>query len=213
MRRTAFLAIVLAVIVSGSVMAQSTISVRGNVGAAFVQGPNSLNSIMNSGIDLGLGAGLQLYEGLELVVQGSYDRFTMNEDNVLLNQNVLPGDGSRVEGGNFYFLNATAGLRYMFTHEGSAHPYITAGTGLYRTTLTEFKVFHEGDLQNADSGDRRVLNSSGIHVGLGVNFQIDETYHVFFEPRYVVVYTRDPDFGLSSSTRYVPVRLGLDLRF
>lgn len=211
MRRVVFLAGVLTLILSGSVMAQPTLSVRGNVGAAFLQGPNSLNAVMNSGIDLGVEGSIQVYKGLEFFVQGSYDRFTLNEDNVLLNQNVLPGDGSRVEGGNFYFLNATAGVRYIFIHDGSAHPYVTAGTGLYRTTVTEFEVYHDGVLQNPDTGERQTTTSKGMHLGLGVNFQIDDTYSVFFEPRYVVVYNRD--VGLASSTRYIPVRIGLDLRF
>lgn len=213
MRRTVLLAAVLALIFSGRVLAQPTVSVRGNVGAAFLQGPNSLNTVFNSGVDLGLETGIQLYEGLELVVQGSYDRFSLNEDNVLLNRDLRPGEGAWVEGGDFYFLNASVGLRYMFVHQGNAHPYITAGTGLYRTTFTEFKVFHNGTLQNADSGNRQVLTSSGMHVGLGVNFQIDETYSFFFEPRYVVVFTDDNDLGLTTSLRYVPFRLGLDMRF
>lgn len=213
MRRTVLLAVALALVVGGTAIAQPTISVRGNVGAAFLQGPNSLNSVMNSGVDLGLETGIQLYEGVELVVQGSYDRFTLNEDNLLLNQNILPGEGARVEGGDFYFLSATAGLRYLFLHDGSAHPYITAGTGFYRTVLTAYDVYHQGDLQNSQSGGRQSVTSSGMHVGLGVNFQIDETYSVFFEPRYVIVYTSESGDGFATSTRYVPVRLGLDLRF
>lgn len=214
MRRTAFLAAALALLLSGSVIAQPTVSVRGNVGAAFFQGPNSLNSVLNSGVDLGVETGIQLYDGIELVVQGSYDRFTLNEDNVLLSrQGVQPGEEFEVEGGDFYFLGAAAGLRYLFMHEGNAHPYITAGTGLYRTTVTEFNVYEEGSHLNPDTGERRSMTSTGVHVALGINFQIDETYSVFFEPRYVIVYTRDRDFGLVGTTRYVPVRLGLDLRF
>lgn len=213
MRRTASLVAFLALVISGSAIAQPTVSVRGNVGAAFFRSPNSLSTVLDSGIDLGLETGIQLYKGFELVAQGSYNQFAMNEDNLFLSEGRRPEEDSRIEGGEFYFLNGSLGLRYIFVNQSNAHPYVTGGVGLYRSTRAELRVFEGDERLNPDSGDRQSVTSTGMHLALGVNFQINETYNFFFEPRYVVVYTGNSDFGVRASTRYVPVRLGIDMRF
>lgn len=211
MRRTAALIVVLTLLFSTGAGAQSRISVRGNVGAAFFQSPNGLNSILNSGVDLGLGTSVRLYEGLELVLQGSYDRFTLNGDNVaVFSRNLQVGPSSRIEGGDYSFLNATIGMRYVYRNQSSAHPYMSSGVGLYRSAVAETKVFQGGRL--VQSARARSTVSMGFHLSLGVDFRINDTYSFFFEPRYVVVNTNDRKFGIETSSQYVPIRLGLDVR-
>ncbi|MCS3695903.1 outer membrane beta-barrel protein [Salinibacter ruber] len=207
MRRTAALLIVLGLIFSTRVSAQPAVSVRGNVGAAFFQSPEGLNNILNSGVDLGLEAGLEVYEGLEVVLQGSYDRFTLNSDNVaLLDDNLSVG--TSVEGGALNLINGTVGLRYTLKNQSDAHPYVAGGIGLYRTELAEARV-----RQGENVLPERSTRGRGFHLAIGSNFRVDETYGVFFEPRYVVVDTGGSDLQTGDSTRYVTVRLGVEVQF
>ena len=207
MRRTAALLIVLGLVISTRVSAQPAVSVRGNVGAAFFQSPEGLNNVLNSGVDLGLEAGLEVYDGLEVVLQGSYDRFTLNSDNVaLLDDNLSVG--TSVEGGALNLINGTVGLRYTLKNQSDAHPYVAGGIGLYRTELAEARV-----RQGENVLPERSTRGRGFHLAIGSNFRVDETYGVFFEPRYVVVDTGGSDLQTGDSTRYVTVRLGVEVQF
>ena len=207
MRRTAALLIVLSLVFSTRVSAQPAVSVRGNVGAAFFQSPEGLNNVLNSGVDLGLEAGLEVYDGLEVVLQGSYDRFTLNSDNVaLLDDNLSVG--TSVEGGALNLINGTVGLRYTLKNQSDAHPYVAGGIGLYRTELAEARV-----RQGENVLPERSTRGRGFHLAIGSNFRVDETYGVFFEPRYVVVDTGGSDLQTGDSTRYVTVRLGVEVQF
>jgi opacity protein-like surface antigen len=207
MRRTAALLIVLGLVFSTRVSAQPAVSVRGNVGAAFFQSPEGLNNVLNSGVDLGLEAGLEVYDGLEVVLQGSYDRFTLNSDNVaLLDDNLSVG--TSVEGGALNLINGTVGLRYTLKNQSDAHPYVAGGIGLYRTELAEARV-----RQGENVLPERSTRGRGFHLAIGSNFRVDETYGVFFEPRYVVVDTGGSDLQTGDSTRYVTVRLGVEVQF
>lgn len=211
MRRTAFLVVCLVFLVGAPAGAQPTVSVRGNVGAAFFQSPEGLNSVLNSGVDLGVGLDVRLYEGFGLILEGAYDRFTLNGENVaLFSQDLEVGPSSSVEGGHYTLLNATVGLRYVYRNPSDAHPYLSGGVGLYRTAFSETKVFQSGQLVQEASG--RASTNLGFHVALGIDFRIDDTYSFFFEPRFVVVYTDGQELGIGRSTRFVPVRLGLDVQ-
>ncbi|MFB6274170.1 MAG: outer membrane beta-barrel protein [Salinibacter sp.] len=207
MRRTVLLAIVLALLLGARAVAQPTVSLRGNVGAAFFQSPDGLKTVLNSGVDLGIGAGVQVYEGLELVVGGSYDRFTFNGDNYAL----TPGNNisvrDEIKGGGLNVLNGTLGLRYTLQTQGDAHPYVSTGIGLYRTVLERARVSGISKTLSRFAATRK-----GYHVALGGTFNIDETYSFFFEPRYVIVDTANTDLSGNTSTRYLTIRLGLELR-
>ncbi|WP_103020160.1 outer membrane beta-barrel protein [Salinibacter altiplanensis] len=207
MRRTAVLLVLFGLVFSTSVSAQPAVSLRGNVGAAFFQSPEGLETVLNSGVDLGVEAGVEVYNGLEVVLQGSYDRFTLNSDNVaLLDENLSVG--TSVDGGALNVLNGTVGLRYTLKNQSNAHPYVSGGIGLFRTKLAEARV-----PQSENVLPERSTRNRGFHVAVGSNFRVDETYGVFFEPRYVVINTGDSDLETRTSTRYVTVRLGMDVQF
>lgn len=205
MRRTAVLFSFLVLLVVSGAVAQPTVSVRGNVGAAFFQSPEGLNNILNSGVDLGLGAGVQLYGGLELVLQGSYDRFTMNGDNVALLSEGLDVR-SEIEGGALNVLSGTIGFRYILRNPSDAHPYVSGGIGLYQSVLEE--AFSEED----EIFQRLVATRKGYYMAIGTNFRIDDTYAVFFEPRLVIIDTNGSELNTPASTRYATLLLGLEVQ-
>lgn len=182
-------------------------SVRGNMGAAFFQSPEGLNTVLNSGVDLGLGAGVELYKGLEVVLQGSYDRFTLNGDNIALIDEELSVETARIEGGALNVLNGTIGLRYTLENSSDAHPYVSGGVGVYHSLLERVRV-----KQREDPLRRRTATRRGYHAAIGSNFRINDTYAFFFEPRYVIIDTEGSGLGTSTSTRYVTVRLGVDVQ-
>lgn len=205
MRRTVILFSFLVVLVVSGAVAQPTVSVRGNAGAAFFQSPEGLNNILNSGVDLGLGAGVQLYGGLEFVLQGSYDRFTMNGDNVALLSEGLDVR-SEIEGGALNVLSGTIGFRYTLRNPSDVHPYVSGGIGLYRSVLGE--AFSKGD----EILRRLAATRKGYHMAIGTNFRIDDTYAVFFEPRLVIIDTNGSELNTPTSTRYATFLLGLEVQ-
>lgn len=207
MRRLAVLFVFLPFLVGSSAFAQSEVSVRGNVGAAFFRSPEGLNTVLNSGVDLGVGASVQMAGGLELVLEGNYDRFTFNGDTF----GVLVEDlsvGSEVEGGHLNVQNVTVGLRYTLKNQSDAHPYVAGGVGLYRTVLERATV-----VESDETLPRRATTTRGYHVAAGSKFLVNETYSFFFEPRLVVVDTGGTELQTDSSTRYVTVRLGVEVGF
>lgn len=205
MRRTGIVLVFLAVLLAPSAAAQPEVSLRGNVGAAFFQSPEGLNNVLNSGVNLGLEAGVQLYGGLELVLQGGYDRFTLNGDNIALLEQGL-NVGSKVEGGALNVVNGTIGLRYTLETQGDVHPYVSGGAGVYRTVLAE-TIIRQSDQVLPE----RATTGRGFHVAIGSNFRIDDTYAFFFEPRLVIVDTQGSELDTSTPTRYVTFLLGVDV--
>lgn len=210
MRRIAFLFVCLTVLTVGSAVAQPSVSVRGNVGAAFFRSPNGLQNILNSGVDVGLGLNIQFYRGLEVFAEGGYDEFSLNGDNVsILDENLRVGSSSDVQGGEYQLLNASLGLRYVLINKADAEPYLSASVGIFRSAIAETDIYQSGRLVREAEG--RTTTGLGVQLAAGVDFKINETYSFFFEPRYVIVDTDDQDFGLGTTTRFVPVRLGLDV--
>jgi len=206
MRRTAFFIVFFVFLLGTSAVAQPSVSLRGNVGAAFFRSPEGLNDVLNPGVDLGAGVGVQLYEGLEVVIQGSYDRFTFNGDNYALASGSNASVQDDVRGGDLNVLNGAIGLRYTLQNRGDANPYVSGGIGRYRTVLERGFVYRTGELL-----PRFATTRKGYHLAIGSAFQIDETYSFFFEPRYVIVDTASTGISGNTSTRYLTIRLGLEL--
>ncbi len=194
-----FVVLGLVLLFSGAemVMAQ-TVSFRGNVGASFFRSPDLQSEVLNSGTSLGLETGIRVYRGLEITAGGSYDGFTLNEENAR-----LFGSG----GGDLSFLSGTLGLRYTYLNSSDAHPYLTTGIGLYRLQSTNRREVSNGELVSA--GEKVQEVKKGAHLALGSLFRLDDTYAVFFEPRYVFY---DLGVGIGNSARYFILRLGVDVQ-
>ncbi len=207
MWRTALSIAFLAFALGTGAVAQPAVSVRANAGAAFFQSPEGLNNVLNSGVDLGLGAGVELYRGLELVLEGGYDRFTLNGDNLALLDETLSVETADIEGGALNVFSGTLGLRYTVQATGDVRPYASGGVGLYHSVLERIDV-----PQREDPSSRLSATRQGYHAALGSKFRINSTYSFFFEPRYVIVDTRGSELDTRTSTRYVTVRVGVDVR-
>ena len=197
--RSAFLAFVLVLGLSVSAAAQPTISVRGNVGASFFRSPDALSEALHSGVDLGLGAGIRVYRGLSVTVRGGYDQFTLNEETARLYQQIEVGDLS--------FLSGSIGLRYTYTNNSDAHPYGAIGVGVYRASSSNRKQFSQGQL--IQERPKQVATEIGGHLAIGSLFRLDDTYAVFFEPRYVFYNMAE---NLGGTIRYFTLRLGVDVK-
>lgn len=207
MRRLSILFVFLVFPVGSGAMAQPGISVRGNVGAAFLQSPDGLNTVLNSGVNLGIGTAFRMTDGLEIVLEGGYDQFSFNGDTfALFAENV--SFGSEVEGGDLNVQNLTLGVRYTFINQSDAHPYFAGGVGVYRPVLERATV--SGSDQTLP---RRSTVASGYHAAVGSKFIVNDTYSVFIEPRLVMVDTSESELQIDASARYVTVQLGAEVRF
>lgn len=196
-----FAGVILLLLVGTSVgaWAQPTVSVRGNVGAAFFQSPDLRSELLNSGTNLGLGADVRVYRGFSIAIGGAYDSFTLNEQNARLYQQ---------SGGDLSFLGGQIGLRYTYFNDSDAHPYVAAGVGLYRGRLTNRVAFTE-DGERVEVPERAQSNEKGVYLAFGSVFRLDDTYAVFAEPRYVVF---DVSEGLDDALRYFTLRLGVEVQ-
>jgi hypothetical protein len=179
--------------------AQPTVSVRGNVGAAFFQSPDLTSQLLNSGTNLGLEADVRVYRGVSITVGGGFDSFTLNEQNARLYQQ---------SGGDLSFLGGQIGLRYTYLNDSDAHPYVAVGAGLYRGRLTNRIAFTE-DGERREVAEPAQFNEEGVHLAFGSVFRLDDTYAVFAEPRYVVF---DVSEGYSEAFRYFTLRLGVEVQ-
>lgn len=197
--RTASLVALLAVGTAGAACAQSPFSVRGNVGASFVQSPESASTLFNSGTNLGLEAEVRVYRGLGITAGASYDTFTLNEDNARIYSQ---------GGGDPSFLGGSLGLRYTVLNGTDAHPYIAAGGGYYQLRITDRKQITE-ERQLVDVSDQARVTEEGAYLAAGALFRVNETYAVFAEPRYTFF---DFGQGLGGALRYFTMRLGIDVR-
>lgn len=195
-----FVALGLFLVLAGGVTAtaQPTVSLRGNVGASFFQSPDLQSDLLNSGTSFGLEAAVQVYRGVGITVGGGYDGFTLNEETARI-------AGS--PGGDLSFLSGTLGLRYTYLNDSDAHPYLTAGAGVYQRRNTNRLEVADGQLVEAN--EQMQESRMGLHVALGSVFRLDDTYAVFFEPRYVFY---DFEAGGRRTNRYFSLRLGVDVR-
>lgn len=192
-------AVVLVLGLGTSAVAQPAISVRGNVGASFFRSPDALSEALHSGFDLGVGAGVRVYRGLSITARGGYDQFTLNEETARLFQRLKFGDLS--------FLSGSVGVRYTYLSDNDARPYASMGLGVYRLKSSNRKDFQNGEVVARESDVTET--KLGTHLAVGALFRLDETYAVFFEPRYVFYNLSE---GLSGELRYFTLRLGFDVR-
>lgn len=197
--RSSSVAPVVALILSVGVAAQPRVTVRGQVGASFFRSPETLSEALHSGVDVGAGAGVRIYRGLSVTGHAAYDQFTLNEETARL--------FTRIEAGDLSFLSGSLGLRYTYYNESDAHPYVATGVGLYRVSSSNRRVFEEGTLVTRQP--QRSATEMGMHLALGSTFRLDETYAVFFEPRYVVY---NVGRRITGTLRYFTLRLGVEAR-
>lgn len=203
--RTICLAVLVVLGMSVSVVAQPTVSVRGNVGASFFQSPDVLSETLHSGVDLGLGAGVRVWRGLSLTVRGGYDQFTLNEENL---RTLSQGSPSGLIQGDVSFYNGSLGLRYTYQNQTDAHPYLATGLGFYQRTISNLKAFREGQVETRDGN--RTDTALSAHLALGSLVRLNDTYALFFEPRYVFY---DVSERVSGAQRYFTLRVGMDVQF
>lgn len=179
---------------------QPTVSVRGNVGASFFRSPEVRSETLHSGEAFGLEVGVRLYRGLAVLLQGGYDRFTLNKETTQLLS-------SRVEAGDLFFLNGSMGVRYTYMTDSDAHPFVSTAVGRYRAKSPNWKVYESGEVVREEE---LILRRWGFHLGVGSLFRLDDRYAVVFEPRYVFF---DLSQGVADAARYFTLRLGVDVRF
>lgn len=196
--RTVLLSLLLAAC-TGVAAAQPALSLQGNLGATSLRSPDRSSAVLNSGVNLALGAQLRVYRGLGVVVEGSYDQFTINDKNVQL---------YGIESGDLSFLGGAVGLRYTYENDTDAHPYIGGGIGRYRVENENLRMVQgNGEIVKTSEQIRTVR--TGYHMAFGTNFRLDDTYAFFFEPRYVIVNTeRIP----AQASRFWSVRFGMSVR-
>jgi opacity protein-like surface antigen len=201
--RSLALALVLALGLSAGAVAQPTVSVRGNVGASFFRSPDFASETLHSGVDLGLEAGVRIYEGWGVTLRGGYDQFTLNEESL----RAFSQGGELPPQGDISFLSGGLAARYTYLNDSDAHPYASMGVGVYRLRSANRKVFRNGEIvgREGDATETKL----GLHLALGSLFRLDETYAVFFEPRYVFY---DLGESIAGNVRYFTLRLGVDVQ-
>jgi opacity protein-like surface antigen len=211
------------------------LNVRGHAAASWFQSPNGQGALVDPGFELGLGTGWEVWNGLEVTLEGTFSRYAGNENELVLNlANLFPGEALRSAGGDVETWAGAVGLRYTYVGESPAHPYVAAAVGYYAYSAQRADVFQATDggevlIRRAPAAD---LTAYGYQLAIGVSFQLSDRYAFFVEPRLVVARTSNDrrvfnctitacdGTGESDrfvtvrdqSTQLVPVRLGLRFR-
>jgi hypothetical protein len=199
--RAILLACALVIGTSVGAGAQPTVSVRGNVGATFFRAPDGVSQALHSGVNLGAGAGVRVWRGLSVTVQGGYDQFSLNEENLRAFQ-----DGTTW--GELSFYSGSVGLRYTYLNETDAHPYLDVGVGLYQLTVSNQKTVRGNQL--VDEAGSTTNTELGSHLAVGSLLRLNDAYALFFESRYDFYDVRD---RLTGAQRYFTLRIGMDVQF
>ncbi|PEN13605.1 hypothetical protein CRI94_09870 [Longibacter salinarum] len=231
------LAFVLLVLLSAtSAFAQREITLRPGAGGMILTQPDNLDVYLGSGTNLGLDLGIQVLPktlpGLQFVLGTEFDRFTTNESDLLLYfEDRISNDTDEIKDGTLEIYSWRAAFRYTIVNADIASkPYFTAGAGIYHSVFQPATFLDAtGDvlgepLPNGDiillTGAERIETHLGYTLGIGVDFDINETYGFFVEGRYVII--TNGDYGNApttlrtisepQSTRYYPIRFGATIR-
>lgn len=224
--------ILLIALMATPALAQREVTLRPGAGGAILTRPDNLDTYLGSGTGLVLDLDVQLLPetlpGLTFTLGSAFDRFTVNESDLLLIfSTTVPTSSSSVEDGELMLFSGVAGLRYTFQAEVPARPYIFAGAGAYHNVLDPARIivdgetaqFRDGEGDLVQLGGTQIDTQFGYQAGVGVDFEINETYGFFVETRYIVVRDTVYQEALvssqsvnSASTRYFPIRFGATIR-
>lgn len=220
---------------SATVLAQR-ISLRAGGGGLVMTRPDDLDAFLGSGTNLMLDLSVQplstSFPGLEIVTESTFDRFTTNESDLLIfYPNEVLEDVESIDGADLSFFTGSLGLRYTLVNADiPSKPYISLGAGVYHYQYRPSTFFDANGVvvqtQNADGdlvaleGEEVINTAFGWKAGLGLDFDVNETYGFFIEAQYVVVrngeygeaITDVRTFGIDETTRYYPIRFGATIR-
>ncbi len=226
MSRFVLLVAVALLLSTAAAEAQPIVNVRGHGAASWFRSPTEQRSLVDSGFELGLGVGVEVLRGLEVTLEGTFDRFPGNENQLVLNlANLFPNPRIRPDGGDVQAWSAALGMRYTYVNDTPAQPYVAASGSYSAYSAQQADVFVDDALFRR--APRAEAMAFGYQVAVGVSFRINDRYAFFVEPRYVVAYTSDQrvvfDFqdgrqavqlvtGRDEPIKFVPVRLGLQFR-
>lgn len=224
--------ILLIALMATPALAQRDVTLRPGAGGAILTRPDNLDTYLGSGTGLVLDLDVQLLPealpGLTFTLGSAFDRFTVNESDLLLIfSTTVPTGASSVEDGELMLFSGIAGLRYTFQTEVPARPYVFAGAGAYHNVLDPARIlvdgqtarFLDGEGDVVELGGTQIDTQFGYQAGVGIDFEINETYGFFVETRYIVVRNTAYQEALvssqsvnSASTRYFPIRFGATIR-
>ncbi len=220
-----------------TVMAQH-ISLRAGGGGLVLTRPDDLDAFLGSGTNLMVDLSVQplsiAFPGLEVVTTSTFDRFTLNESDLLIlySPNIAEAVAT-IDDGDLSFFTGSLGLRYTIVDADiPSRPYATFGVGMYHYRYRPGVFLGEdGDTIEAETsngeivpleGDEVISTALGWNAGFGLDFKITDTYGFFIEAQYVVVrngeygnaITNGPSFALGNdtTTRYYPIRFGATIR-
>jgi len=220
---------------SATALAQR-ITLRAGGGGQVLTRPDDLDTYLGSGTNLMLDLSVQPFSmsfpGLEVVTTSTFDRFTLNESDLLI---FYPPDitaaVSDIDGGDLSFYTGSIGLRYTIVNSDiPSKPYVTFGAGMYHYRYRPGVFLNEEgntiEVRTTDGeilaleGEEIISTALGWNAGIGLDFDITDTYGFFVEAQYVVVrngeygdaITDVRTFGDDATTRYYPIRFGATIR-
>lgn len=211
------------------------ITLRAGGGGQVLTRPDVLDLYLGSGTNLMLDVSVQPFSasfpGLEVVTTSTFDRFTLNESDLLIFYTEdVTNEVTNIENGDLSFFTGSFGLRYTIVESDiPSKPYATFGGGVYHYRYRAATFLNEtGNPVPATFGEERVLlegrevisTALGWNAGFGLDFDVTDTYGFFVEAQYVVVYNGDyansptdlPSTQNIEKTSYYPIRFGATIR-
>jgi opacity protein-like surface antigen len=174
-----------------------------------VQGGMAISAFSSDFYGLGFGGGahgdLRILDELTVRLSADYNMFPSNKDKVHDLFVVTDPNGNRipfeVTGGNRTIVTIGVNAIGKIPTHSVVTPYGILGLGLNIGSMSDVKITASGETIStlpAPSADTRF----GLNFGAGSEFSVSRSSRLFFEVKYVLIFTPD------QSIAYVPFTLG-----
>jgi opacity protein-like surface antigen len=215
MKRIAVLGI-LVMVVSGVSFGQLTFGGGASAGLAFASFQKEISDYYGFGFTFGGHGDMNINKYVSVRLNFDYNIFPSNKDKfidmvaanavdefgnpVALNKSDISISGLNVS----VFAIAIDGIGKLPT-KSAFTPYAIIGFGLHILSLSDGKVTYKGQEAAQIKPGVESQTKFGLRVGAGTEFQLSKLAEIYFDVKYVIVFTKE------SSNGFLPLTFGVTL--
>lgn len=210
-KATVLLVLLLALGATGNASGQVKVFVDGGLGVPT----GDFGDGWKTGFAGGFGLGYEAARGFELSGRFHYNKFGLSEDGetAMAFLMVLAAGGTlsdlpyvTVDGGDAQLLEFMTEGKYLFPTKSSFKPHVIVGLGLVNVSISDIDgLYNRPGFQTAvitlesDSETKVAMN-----FGAGAEITISPRANLFFEGKYLTIFTED------EATSVIPLRAGVN---
>ena len=179
------------------------------VGLSFSSFPDVVKDYYGSGIGFGAHGDMEIMKYIAVRLNLDYHMFGFNSDKFAQQlaqaNNVNAGD-IKVDGGSAKIFGITLNGLGKIPTASPVTPYGLFGFGIHANSISDLSVSYRGQPQPQLTRKFEGETKFGINFGAGAEFKVSKLVTLFFDIKYVIIFTSD------NSTKHVPLTLGASFR-